>query len=196
MRTHEVHTFGNEDPDGRYTPRYIQRYGEGEARFDPPPPDVVGEPGTYWCRIVFDDGLEVDSWGRAKVPGGLRGIAEAPILDLEPVTAGAAIARSLMGVHFQARSIAWIDNPTADEWGTVKIGEWGGWNVAIMPMIFNDRLVLIPQSDPMSIDHGWCFPKGGAAIMAALVWDMETDAEPSGYIKAVGFTRKAGQRAE
>lgn len=90
-----------------------------------------------------------------------------------------------------------LDAPTVDAWGTVTIGRWGGWLVQVMPMIFNDRLVLTPeQFEGAFYDYGWCYPKGGAAHLAALAWDPATEAEPTGYIKAVGWrSRAAGEQA-
>lgn len=91
-------------------------------------------------------------------------------------------------------SIDMLDEPVTDEYGTVTIGRWGGWLVQIVPMIFNDRLVLTPEHDAWTYDYGWCYPKGGAARAAALLWNPQTEGEPPGYIKAVGWqTRQAGQ---
>lgn len=89
-----------------------------------------------------------------------------------------------------------LDEPTIGEYGVVTIGQWGGWLVQVMPMIFNDRLVLTPDwAEGAVYDYGWCYPKG-AAHVAALGWDPATEAEPPGYIKAVGFRRReAGETA-
>lgn len=86
-------------------------------------------------------------------------------------------------------------NPEIDGYGTATIGQWGGWLLQIMPMIFNDRLVLTPKMAPKVYDYGWCFPKGGAAWLAAAAWDLEAQAEPSGYIKAVRPGRRPGETA-
>lgn len=80
-------------------------------------------------------------------------------------------------------TIELLDTPTVDGHGAVTIGRWGGYLVQILPMIFNDRLVLTPESFPYIYDHGWCYPKGGAAHLAALAWDPGTEAEPAGYKK-------------
>jgi len=90
--------------------------------------------------------------------------------------------------------IQWCE-PITDEYGTVTIGQWGGWLIQVMPMLFNDRLVLTPESFPLCYDYGWCYPKGGAAHLAAKVWNPQTEAEPAGYIKAVGPPRRAGETA-
>lgn len=55
--------------------------------------------------------------------------------------------------------------------------------VEVVPMIFNDRVVLTPKAFLDGYDHGWCFDKGGAAFAAAVVWDPATEAEPAGYKK-------------
>lgn len=91
--------------------------------------------------------------------------------------------------------VEWL-TPTADGYGTVTIGRWGGYLLQICPMIFNDRLVMTPESCQYVYDHGWCFQKGGAAALAALAWDPETEAEPVGYIRRVNLAvRKPGERA-
>jgi hypothetical protein len=87
------------------------------------------------------------------------------------------------------------DVPVIDEYGTVTVAEYGGWLVQIMPMIFNDRVVLTPVANPMLIDYGWCFRKGGAAFLAVKAWDPDEEAEPAGHIKAVIPGRRAGQHA-
>lgn len=90
-----------------------------------------------------------------------------------------------------------LDTPETDDYGTVTIGRWGGYLVQILPMLFNDRLVLTPEDAPMSYDYGWCYPKGGAAFLAAAVWNPETEGEPKGFIKSITTTpRAAGERAD
>ncbi len=91
--------------------------------------------------------------------------------------------------------VVWLDEPKVDEYRTVTLGSWGGWHIQIMPMIFNDRVVLVPENNPLMIDYGWCFPKGGAAAQAAYAWNPATQAEPAGYIKAVLPGRKPGETA-
>lgn len=93
--------------------------------------------------------------------------------------------------------IVFLDEPETDGYGTVTIGRWGGWLVQICPMIFNDRLVLTPENAPDGYDYGWCYPKGPAALLAALAWDPGSEDEPIGYIKAIhhGTPRRAGERA-
>lgn len=36
----------------------------------------------------------------------------------------------------------------------------------------------------MSYDRYWCYPKGGAAVLAALAWDPAPEVEPVGWIKS------------
>lgn len=93
-------------------------------------------------------------------------------------------------------TIEWID-PTTDLYGTVTVGRYGGWLVQIMPMLYNDRLVLTPEEMPFVYDFGWCYPKGGAAHLAARAWDPDAEGEPVGFIKAVHTRpRAAGEVAE
>lgn len=85
--------------------------------------------------------------------------------------------------------------------GGVIIGEApGGWSVQILAMVFNDRLVLagIDEHYPHfegGYRYGWCYSKGGPAILAARLWDPEAEGEPVGWIKRVhSGQRPAGQR--
>lgn len=87
------------------------------------------------------------------------------------------------------------DTPTTDGYGTVTIGEWGGWLVQVVPMIFNDRLVLTPKTAQYVYDYGWCYDKGPAAYVAARAWNPETEGEPPGFKKAAAGGREAGQKA-
>lgn len=83
-----------------------------------------------------------------------------------------------------------------DDYGTTTIGRWGGWLIQIVPMGFNDRIVLNPESFPGVYDHGWCYDKGGAAFLAAIAWDPVTEAEPPGYKKrATWQARQPGETA-
>jgi hypothetical protein len=107
-------------------------------------------------------------------------------------------------LHRYARLLQEYGRPTVidfyplagvDRWGVVTIGEWGGYLVQIMPKIFNDRLILAPVGK-FGHDHGWCYDKGSAAFLAALVWDPVHEAEPLGYKKrATAHLRKAGEVA-
>jgi hypothetical protein len=66
----------------------------------------------------------------------------------------------------------------------LTIGRWGGWLVQVMPVLYNDRLVLTPQAAPdTAFDHGWCYPKGGAAVLAAAIWRPDRQGAPAGYLK-------------
>ncbi len=99
----------------------------------------------------------------------------------------------------QSKIVTTIDfygKVTIDSYGTVTVGEWGGYLIQIMPMAFNDRLVMTPKSCLGVYDYGWCFPKGAAPLLAAMVWNPQREAEPKGFIKRVGHPpRLAGQKA-
>jgi hypothetical protein len=95
-----------------------------------------------------------------------------------------------------AGPIVWVER-SVDTYGVVTIGRWGGWLIQIVPMIYNDRLVLTPEDNQSGYDFGWCYPKNGAAELAARVWDPRTQGEPAGFIKAVrGRPRRAGEQAQ
>lgn len=93
------------------------------------------------------------------------------------------------------RLVDLLDRPLVDGYGTVTVAEWGGWLVQVMPMIYNNRVVLTPKAAPLFVDYGWCYPKGPAAFAAVAVWDPAAQAEPAGYIKATRPGRQAGERA-
>jgi hypothetical protein len=92
--------------------------------------------------------------------------------------------------------IDYYDEPVYDKWGTATAGEWGGYLIQVMPMIYNDRLVMTPKAHPFVYDYGWCYPKGPAALLAALTWDPDEFGEPHGFIKRIGTPRAAGARAD
>lgn len=104
--------------------------------------------------------------------------------------------RELLTTVGQPPAITMLDEVEIDSYSTVRIGHWGGWWVEIAPMAFNDRLVLTPQSFPGVYDYGWCFDKGAAAYLAALIWNPATDAEPVGFKKRATALRQAGERAD
>lgn len=75
------------------------------------------------------------------------------------------------------------------------IRQWENYLVEVVPMIYNDRLVLSPVDCPDVYDYGWCYPKSIAAILAAQIWDLNTDDEPPGFLKrATSNKRQAPQR--
>lgn len=90
--------------------------------------------------------------------------------------------------------IRWVPAFT-DDYGITTLGYYGGWAVAIQVMIFNERLVLAEPCLYGNPQYGWCYPKGGAAHLAALAWNPEIEGEPAGYKKAAIGGRVAGERA-
>lgn len=95
-----------------------------------------------------------------------------------------------------ASPIDFYDEVRIDKYGTVTLGVWGGYLVQVMPMLFNDRLVLTPERQPLFHDYGWCYDKGPAAVLAARVWDPQTQGEPVGFKKRVmGEMRSPGEHA-
>lgn len=60
------------------------------------------------------------------------------------------------------------------------------WVVAVMPMLYNDRIVLTTHEaweQETYFIAGWCYDKGGAAALAAHAWDPETEQKPVGFKK-------------
>ncbi len=90
-------------------------------------------------------------------------------------------------------TITLFEEPAIDAYGAVTVGEWKGYLIQIIPMLYNDRVVMSPKRSPQVYDFGWCFDKGPAAYLAVAAWDPETQAEPAGYKKAVIAGREAGQ---
>lgn len=88
-----------------------------------------------------------------------------------------------------------LDRPVIDQYGVITVAEYGGWFVQAMSMLFNDRIVLAPVTEPRVYDYGWCFPKGGAAGLALLAWNPDTEGEPVGYTKAINGHRQPGEKA-
>jgi hypothetical protein len=75
-------------------------------------------------------------------------------------------------------------NPMWDKaLGGVVVKETDKWLVSVTPMIFNDRVLFHWREHLPHHDAGWCYDKGGAAILAALAWDPEVDDKPVGYKK-------------
>jgi hypothetical protein len=73
---------------------------------------------------------------------------------------------------------------------SLVVKETDDWIVSVTPMIYNDRLLLTMRSQyPTGWTAGWCYNKGGAAILAALAWDPDTQHDPVGYKKVAGDSR-------
>lgn len=79
-----------------------------------------------------------------------------------------------------------------DSYGVVTVGEWGGYQLQIHPMPYGDRLVMAPLRAALTYDHGWDYPKGARAILAAMAWDPQRKAEPDGHLRRIGPMRIAG----
>ena len=70
-----------------------------------------------------------------------------------------------------------------DDSTAYRVGETEAAYIEVVPMLFNDRIIVVPKSAPRTYDRYWCYQKGGAAIFAALAWDGADDTEPVGWIK-------------
>lgn len=67
--------------------------------------------------------------------------------------------------------------------GCIVVKETERWVVSVLPMIFNDRVVIASPAEYPGYAAGWCYDKGGAAILAALAWDPDVDRRPVGFKK-------------
>lgn len=64
------------------------------------------------------------------------------------------------------------------------------WVVSVTPMIFNDRVLLTHRREyPTLWVAGWCYDKGGAAFLAAMAWDPDTERAPVGFKKLAADRR-------
>lgn len=71
-----------------------------------------------------------------------------------------------------------------DQMQSLVIKETDQWIISVTPMLFGDRILMTHRDDyPYGYTAGWCYDKGGAAVLAALVWDPDTDHSPVGYKK-------------
>lgn len=78
-----------------------------------------------------------------------------------------------------------------DKIQSLVVSETESWIVSVTPMIFNDRVLLTSKDEyPHTWTAGWCYDKGGAALLAAQAWDPETENEPVGFKKLAGDTRR------
>lgn len=92
--------------------------------------------------------------------------------ELTPEKAQTALAMGA-GFPWDAKFGGWLIKETDD------------WFVMVMPMLFNDRVVIGTQDERIfGYSAGWCYDKGGAALLAAAAWDPVTQDEPAGYKKA------------
>lgn len=71
-----------------------------------------------------------------------------------------------------------------DDATAYRVGETETAFIEVVPMLFNDRIIIVPKSAPHTYDRFWCYQKGGAAILAALAWGGADDTEPVGWIKS------------
>lgn len=69
------------------------------------------------------------------------------------------------------------------------------WIVSVTPMIFNDRVLLTSQHQYQDSEYpspvgGWCYDKGGSAVLAALAWNPDTEDRPVGFKKEAVNSRQ------
>lgn len=71
-----------------------------------------------------------------------------------------------------------------DDGTALRIGETETHIIEVIPMLYNDRIIWAPKRNPLFVDRFWCYERGAAAVLAALVWDGAADTEPVGWIKS------------
>jgi len=70
------------------------------------------------------------------------------------------------------------------------------FDVCLIPMIYNDRVTVGPKGDWTGYEHGWCYDAGPAALLAALVWDPETQDMPVGFKKQATPGQRRAPRSD
>lgn len=77
-----------------------------------------------------------------------------------------------------------------DRMQSLIVKESDEWIVSVTPMIFNDRVLFSMKADyPWGWTAGWCYDKGGGAVLAAVAWDPDTQHSPVGFKKIAGDGR-------
>lgn len=85
-----------------------------------------------------------------------------------------------MSFDAEGREYPYLDEPTQSK----VVGHFGDWMVSVTPMLFNDRILLTHRDGyPMFVTAGFCYDKGGAAMLAAYMWNPEQTDLPLGYKK-------------
>lgn len=77
-----------------------------------------------------------------------------------------------------------------EEFGGWLVKDTEHWRVLVMPMIYNDRVVIKRHDDAYGYTAGWCYDKGLPAFAAAMVWDPETEVRPVGFKKEACDARR------
>lgn len=71
----------------------------------------------------------------------------------------------------------------------------GDWMVSVTPMLFNDRILLAHRDHyPLRWVAGFCYDKGGAAGLAAQIWNPLVTHEPLGYKEVAADERSVPSR--
>lgn len=73
---------------------------------------------------------------------------------------------------------------------SVVYGHYGSWLVSVSSMLVNDRVLLTRRDQyPTQWVAGFCYDKGPAAGLAAMVWDPEVDPYPIGFKRIAADSR-------
>lgn len=81
-----------------------------------------------------------------------------------------------------------------DQMQSLVVKETEHWIVSVTPMIYNDRVLLTSRDEyPYCYTAGFCYDKGPVALMAAMVWDPETQHQPVGFKKIACDSRPQPQ---
>lgn len=85
----------------------------------------------------------------------------------------------------------WEFNPDVYGW-TIK--STATHNIDVCKLLFHYRIAMTPIEKPFGWDHGWCYSGGRDdlmdAVIAAIAWDPDTEAEPFGWSKRACHVRE------
>ncbi|SMF86379.1 hypothetical protein [Streptomyces sp. Amel2xC10] len=89
-----------------------------------------------------------------------------------------------------------IENPEVDPlWQGLVIAHESGCRWIAVRMLFNHRLMCVPDGGLGDAAYGWCYPSLPALVASAAAFDPDTQDEPVGWHKRPGAnTRRAPHR--
>lgn len=75
-----------------------------------------------------------------------------------------------------------------------QIKETEHWLVHVTPMLFNHRILLTSHDEyPLTWTAGWCYDTRVAAVVAAAVFEPETEMDPAGFKRLAADLRRSGK---
>lgn len=102
------------------------------------------------------------------------------------------MTQTLPAIHIGNRTFDY--KPEVNGW-TIKTT--ATHDIDVCRLLFHYRLCMTPLASPLGWEHGWCYSGTGPdmsydlehAVIAALAWDPDTEAEPFGWTKRACHVR-------